>query len=62
MTIAVPSKGRLQQTLDLLRAAGIKPMEVDDRALVIPTSWGSVELVTASPRTYCTRSSAVVLT
>ncbi len=44
--IAVPSKGRLAQpTLELLEAAGIRPMYADERALMLPTSLEWVTLV-----------------
>ncbi len=50
MRIAIPNKGRLQQpALNLLQLAGIKPLSIDERALVIPTSWESVELIMTRP-------------
>lgn len=46
MRIAIPNKGRLQlPTLQLLQAIGVKPNAFDERALVIPTNWGNVELI-----------------
>lgn len=50
MRIAIPNKGRLQQpTINLLQSASIKPLAIDDRALIVPTSWNSVELIMARP-------------
>lgn len=47
MRIAIPNKGRLQEpTLQLLQSIGIKPKTVDERALIIPTNWENIELVT----------------
>ncbi len=50
MRIAIPNKGRLQQpTINLLQLAGMKPLAIDERALIVPTSWRSIELVMARP-------------
>lgn len=50
MRIAIPNKGRLQQpTINLLQLAGIKPLSMDERALVVPTSWDNVELIMVRP-------------
>ncbi|MEM1982451.1 MAG: ATP phosphoribosyltransferase [Sulfolobales archaeon] len=48
--MAIPNKGRLQQpTINLLQSASIKPLSIDDRALIVPTNWDMVELVMARP-------------
>ncbi len=50
MRIAIPNKGRLQQpTINLLQLTGIKPLSMDERALVIPTNWDGVELIMVRP-------------
>ena len=50
MRIAIPNKGRLQQpSIDLIQAAGIKPLSIDERALVIPTNWKDVEIIMVRP-------------
>ncbi|MEM1748880.1 MAG: ATP phosphoribosyltransferase, partial [Sulfolobales archaeon] len=50
MRIAIPNKGRLQQpTINLLQLAGVKPLSMDERALVVPTSWNNVELIMVRP-------------
>jgi len=50
MRIAIPSKGRLRQpTIDLLNAAGIRLLSVDERALVVQTSWKDVEVIMMRP-------------
>ncbi|AWR99772.1 ATP phosphoribosyltransferase [Metallosphaera hakonensis] len=47
MKIAIPNKGRLQgPALQFLNSVGIKSMANDDRALMVPTSWEGVQLVT----------------
>ncbi|MEM3863545.1 MAG: ATP phosphoribosyltransferase, partial [Metallosphaera sp.] len=47
MRIAIPNKGRLQgPALQFLNSVGIKPLANDDRALMVPTSWEGVQLVT----------------
>ncbi|MCG3108677.1 ATP phosphoribosyltransferase [Metallosphaera sp. J1] len=47
MKIAIPNKGRLQgPALQFLNSVGIKPLANDDRALMVPTSWEGVQLVT----------------
>ena len=47
LKIAIPNKGRLQgPALQFLNSVGIKPMANDDRALMVPTSWEGVQLVT----------------
>ena len=47
MKIAIPNKGRLQTpTIQFLNSVGIKPTANDDRALMVPTSWDGVQLVT----------------
>ena len=50
MRIAIPNKGRLQQpSIELIQAAGIKPLSIDERALVIPTNWKDVEIIMVRP-------------
>lgn len=50
MRVAIPNKGRLQQpTINLLQLAGVKPISMDERALVVPTSWSNVELIMIRP-------------
>lgn len=50
MRVAIPNKGRLQQpTINLLQLAGVKPISMDERALVVPTSWNNVELIMVRP-------------
>ncbi len=47
LKIAIPNKGRLQgPALQFLNSVGIKSMANDDRALMVPTSWEGVQLVT----------------
>lgn len=47
MKIAIPNKGRLQTPIiQFLNSVGIKPTANDDRALMVPTSWDGVQLVT----------------
>jgi len=47
LKIAIPNKGRLQTpTIQFLNSVGIKPTANDDRALMVPTSWDGVQLVT----------------
>jgi ATP phosphoribosyltransferase len=48
--MAIPSKGRLvEPTLDFLRAVGIRLQAVDERALVVPTSWQDLNIVRMRP-------------
>ncbi|QKQ99533.1 ATP phosphoribosyltransferase [Metallosphaera tengchongensis] len=47
MKIAIPNKGRLQgPAIQFLNYVGIKPLANDDRALMVPTSWEGVQLIT----------------
>ncbi|ABW02226.1 ATP phosphoribosyltransferase [Caldivirga maquilingensis] len=48
--MAIPSKGRLvEPVMSLLNYVGIKPQSMDDRALVLPTSWRSLSLIRIRP-------------
>jgi len=48
LRIAIPNKGRLREpTIQLLQEIGIKLKSLDERALVIPTTWEQVEVVAA---------------
>jgi ATP phosphoribosyltransferase len=48
MRIAIPNKGRLKEpTIQLLQEIGIKLKALDERALIIPTSWEQVEVIAA---------------
>ncbi len=48
--LAIPSKGRLvEPTLSLLSSMGIKLMSVDERSLVVQTSWPDLNIVRLRP-------------
>lgn len=48
--VAIPSKGRLvEPTLDFLKLVGIRLQAVDERALVVPTSWQDLNIVRVRP-------------
>ncbi|WP_292000453.1 ATP phosphoribosyltransferase [Caldivirga sp.] len=48
--MAVPSKGRLMEpVMGLLEYIGVRPQAMDDRSLVIPTSWRLLSLIRIRP-------------
>ncbi len=48
--MAIPSKGRLvEPTVNLLQAIGIKLQSIDERALIISTSWHDLNVVRVRP-------------
>ncbi|MGC9137042.1 ATP phosphoribosyltransferase [Caldivirga sp.] len=48
--MAVPSKGRLMEpVMGLLEYIGVKPQAMDDRSLVVPTSWRLLSLIRIRP-------------
>jgi ATP phosphoribosyltransferase len=48
--MAIPSKGRLvEPVMNLLSSIGLRPQSIDEKALVIPTNWPSLNLIRIRP-------------